>query len=137
MSIFTLGPIEKADLLQAVADDQVGLRVAAVFQRAFDGLPSGKERTGCFVCNAMVELAPSDPEVAELTSRIFERIQDTMCEALKSLPALKSKSSQEIRHKAALLANLYFGAQAVSKTGLAMPPWNELIQAILAQHERT
>lgn len=105
-------------------------RIKTLFRTAFGQLEAADERRGCLVCNAMVELAPSDPEVAKLTSEMYDRLQKAVERALRDDAGDRNNEFVQTGRRAALITNMYFGAQAISKTGQELPDWNELLNVI-------
>ena len=102
-------------------------RIETLFESAIDVSVPRNERRGCLVCNAMVELAPSDPEVAQLTAAMSKKLQDAFAGALGD-----SAESPALSQQAIAITNLYFGAQAMSKTGQKPPDWSALLGAIIS-----
>ncbi|MCR9213714.1 MAG: TetR/AcrR family transcriptional regulator [Proteobacteria bacterium] len=90
-----------------------------------------EERRGCLMCNAMVELGPTDAAVASLTTAMYGSLQKAVLQALSDIetsPVVDKSLSQE---KSIVLTNLYFGSQAISKSGQPAPNWKEIIQAVI------
>ncbi len=105
-------------------------RIEKLFEGAFDDAALESERRGCLVCNAMVELAPSDPEVAQLTAAMSKKLQDAFAGALGAGSERANRAA--LAQQAIAITNLYFGAQAMSKTGQKMPDWSTLLSSIIA-----
>lgn len=89
-------------------------------------------RKGCFICNAMVELAPTDEEVAEISSAMKERMYASVLKVLKSHP--QSAKDPLVEEKASAILHLYFGAQAINKAGTCNNDWKALLDDLLANH---
>lgn len=87
------------------------------------------ERVGCFLCNAMVEMAPFDRDCEALCASLTADIETSMAQALRELQP--TASDAEVRRKAAGLQRLYFGAHAMRRMGAPMRDWSDLIDEIL------
>ncbi len=88
---------------------------------------------GCFVCNAMVELAPHDATVAAKTSAMSGRLEAAIEAALRDSPAGAVEDEVSLRRKAVIITRLYLGAQAMSKTGNTGADWRDLLSELLDQ----
>lgn len=88
---------------------------------------------GCFVCNAMVELGPHDESVAKRTAAMSNRLQTAIFDALGDMPGRRMDDFASRHRKAAIIARLYLGAQAMSKTGNADADadWKNLLGELL------
>ncbi len=104
-------------------------RIEKLFEGALDTTALESERRGCLVCNAMVELAPSDSEVAQLAASMSKRLQDAFAGALGA--ADDGTQQPAVTQQAIAITNLYFGAQAMSKTGQKMPDWSAVLGSII------
>lgn len=92
---------------------------------------SGGARRGCFICNAMVELAPDNPRVAERTTRMAERLRQGILGVLSRYEVgLSEARRQEL---ADVILHLYFGHQAIGKSGQSRQGWSESLSRILDQ----
>lgn len=107
-------------------------RIAKLFEGAFETAAIESERRGCLVCNAMVELAPSDSEVAQLAAAMSKRLQDAFAGALGEMDI--GANQPALAQQAIAITNLYFGAQAMSKTGQKMPDWSAVLFSIIGSH---
>ncbi|WP_169545299.1 TetR/AcrR family transcriptional regulator [Sneathiella aquimaris] len=101
-------------------------RILTMFNNNIDDRAPLKNRRGCLICNAMVELGPIDSDVAKITSSMWARIQNALTLNLQEKMTDKSLASQQ----ATIITNLYFGSQAVSKTGASTPDWHGIIRTI-------
>lgn len=86
---------------------------------------------GCFVCNAMVELAPHDGVVAKKTCAMSCRLERAFYMALCDVSALEGDVDASKKRKAAIITRLYFGGQAMSKTGEDDSNWKILLGELL------
>ena len=91
--------------------------------------PDKDPRLGCFICNAMVELAPDNPTVADKANAMAARLRDAIFNALEryGVPG----PSGDMAKTADLILHLYFGYQAVGKSGGASSSWTENLQELL------
>lgn len=122
-----------AAAVQLLGNQELGdgrSRIEKLFEGAFDESTPENDRRGCLVCNAMVELAPSDPEVAQLTAAMSKKLQDAFAGALGA--DNEGANRPALAQQAIAITNLYFGAQAMSKTGQKMPDWSALLGSIIA-----
>ena len=72
---------------------------------------------GCFICNAMVELAPSSPEVAAKTEAMAGRLRGAIAGVLERFGA------REVEETADLILHLYFGHQAMGRSSAPERDW--------------
>jgi len=117
--------------VQLLADRSIGNgadRIVALFEQT---LGSEEPPRGCFVCNAMVELAPHDEVVAARTSAMSGRLEAAIQEALQDTPAGAMDDAASLHRKAVIITRLYLGAQAMSKTGNSGADWKDLLSALL------
>ncbi len=105
-------------------------RIRELFASVFS--ERAEKRMGCFVCNAMIELAPVDEDVAKLAAAMTGRVQNAF---LKALTESETEGSDVALQRAIALTNMYFGAQAISKTGQELPDWRELLSNLLSGSE--
>ncbi|MCY6379550.1 TetR/AcrR family transcriptional regulator [Hoeflea prorocentri] len=115
-----------------LADRSIGdgaERILKLFQQT--GCGEGIAPRGCFVCNAMVELGPHDEAVAKRTTAMSNRLQSAIFGALSDMPESKMDDFASRHRKAAIIARLYLGAQAMSKTGDADADWKNLLGELL------
>ena len=105
-------------------------RIRELFASVFS--EQAEKRMGCFVCNAMIELAPVDEEVAKLAAAMTGRVQNAF---LKALTENETGDADVALQRAIALTNMYFGAQAISKTGQELPDWRELLSNLLSGRE--
>lgn len=93
--------------------------------------PSGKADQGCFICNAMVEVAPDNPKVAAKTQEMADRLKDGILGVLEvrnigPSPAHRADLAEMILH-------LYFGFQAMGKSGRTQDDWEGRIRRLLGE----
>lgn len=85
------------------------------------------QRRGCIICNAMVEFGTTDPSIAQSANRMAHAIETTLCNVLKK-DGIHQETAQA---KAKVLLQLYFGAQALSKSGADISDFKSMIEAIV------
>lgn len=123
------------DLLSSGSTDEDGTPIHRLFNSALNAEGLSTPR-GCFICNAIVELGPVDPAVAQRTCAMTARLQAGFDTAVKAAigPAVHDETRanhEQSTQKAELLTNLYFGAQALVKSGRPQPDWSQMIDAVL------
>ncbi|WP_419906068.1 TetR/AcrR family transcriptional regulator [Hoeflea sp.] len=104
-------------------------RILRLFEQT--GCSENVAPRGCFVCNAMVELGPHDPDVAARTGAMSNRLQSAIYNALGDVPGLDPYDAGSRQRKAAIITRLYLGAQAMSKTGDRNADWKNLLAELL------
>ncbi|MEP2980217.1 MAG: TetR/AcrR family transcriptional regulator [Lentilitoribacter sp.] len=93
--------------------------------------PSTNPKQGCFICNAMVELAPDNPLVAAKTNAMANRLKLGIIGVLEKHKIGKSKE-----HRLELgdvLLHLYFGHQAMGKSCVDQSNWQARLKRILGE----
>ncbi len=86
--------------------------------------PSGP-RKGCFICNAMVELAADNAAVAQKANRMANRLQTAIRDVLDRYGVLSSdRQRSETAH---VVLHLYFGFQAIGKSADSSGNWAEYL----------
>lgn len=98
-------------------------RLVNLFMRTETDAP-GKisPQIGCFICNAMVEVAPFDDEVARLCNERSLQLQAALCDVLRD--ALPVSDDADIRRRGRILARMYFGAHAMGRMGRSFGDWD-------------
>ena len=113
----------------ALLEDTVGIpggeRIHELFEMVFKD--QGADRKGCLVCNAMVELAPTDADVAQIAATMTQRLQNAFQTALSD----DGQKSDATLQRAIAVTNMYFGAQAISKTGREIPDWRACLNDLV------
>ncbi|MEP2946503.1 MAG: TetR/AcrR family transcriptional regulator [Lentilitoribacter sp.] len=93
--------------------------------------PSSEPKRGCFICNAMVELAPDNPQVAAKTNAMAERLKRGIISVLE-----KRNIGQSADHRLELgdvLLHLYFGHQAMGKSCAEETNWYKRLKSVLGE----
>lgn len=90
---------------------------------------SKEPERGCFICNAMVEMAPVNIRVATKANHMSARLRDAIqARIAKHHPTLDADRAEE---SADLILHLYFGHQAMGKSAEASGQWRSKIAHIL------
>ncbi|MCT4611657.1 MAG: TetR/AcrR family transcriptional regulator [Pelagimonas sp.] len=90
--------------------------------------PENPQR-GCFICNAMVELAPVNPEVALRANAMAARIGAAILSVVqRCYPALPRGEAQQT---ADVILHLYFGYQAMVKSQSEHANWRARLAQVL------
>ncbi|WP_412553261.1 TetR/AcrR family transcriptional regulator [Shimia sp. MIT1388] len=86
---------------------------------------------GCFICNAMVEVAPDNPKVAQKTQEMADRLKEGILGVLKVRDVGLSPTHRA--DLAEMILHLYFGFQAMGKSGRAQDDWEGRIRRLLGE----
>ena len=120
-------------LLAESKGQPVAIRLSTLFPDEPQLGPNGR-RHGCFICNAMVELGPTDQQVAKLTSAMSGRLHHAILAVLQD--AKLPVDQMLLEAKASAILHLYFGAQAMAKANRCDQNWQILLEDLLASCER-
>jgi TetR/AcrR family transcriptional repressor of nem operon len=93
--------------------------------------PSTNPKRGCFICNAMVELAPDNPVVAAKTNAMAERLRRGIIGVLEKRKVGRSKNHR--LEMGDVLLHLYFGHQAMGKSSVEQSDWRIRLGRILGE----
>lgn len=105
-------------------------QASACLQQIF--APSTSPERGCFICNAMVELAPDKPQVAAKTNAMAARLKSGIVAVLE-----RHNIGDNEAHRSDLgdvILHLYFGYQAVGKSGAKPKDWQLTLKRILGEN---
>lgn len=83
-------------------------------------------KLGCFICNAMVEMAPFEPEVARRTRAMAETLRAAIQSVLD-----RTGVQGDTAQMADVVLHLYFGDQAMGRSGGARGDWRAALQRLL------
>lgn len=86
---------------------------------------------GCFLCNAIVELAPHHPAVAKRTQEMTTRLRGAIHNVL-----MRYGGEAVSEDTADLILHLYFGHQALGKAGKARQDWEQHLAGMLNETGR-
>ena len=86
---------------------------------------------GCFICNAMVEVAPESPEVARKTQAMAERLRGGILSVLENKSVGDTQAYRE--ELADVILHLYFGFQSIGKAGAPNQDWRRRLQRLLEE----
>ena len=107
--------------------DSAGSCLALLFSNPIE------DRRGCFICNAMVELAPESVAVAEKANAMAKRLGDAIQEVLERCPS--EHSGRISQDTAELVLHLYFGHQAMGKAGDQGVDWARQLRQLLGDDD--
>jgi TetR/AcrR family transcriptional repressor of nem operon len=113
-----------AELQRQVAAEPDPGRALRLAVAAISGV--GVTGDGCFLINSTVELAPRDPEVAELSRRHLERIETFLAGLLARLPDAEVGAAAD---RARSLLALAVGASVMQKAGTPPAAIHQLLAA--------
>jgi len=83
---------------------------------------------GCFICNAMVELAPSNRNVAEKTRQMADRLRQAIAGVLTRFQV---GGQADVKETADLILHLYFGHQAMGRSAPGQSDWSRRLAQLL------
>jgi len=98
-------------------------RIRAMLESAKDDT----SRRGCFLCNAAVDQARSDPDVEAKVAAMFERLEDGIATALKQSRRAGRWSPKRRADTAAYILNTYMGLRVLARSGYP----SDALQAII------
>lgn len=88
-------------------------------------------RLGCFICNAMVEMAGEDPEVASRVTAMADRMRAAIERVLR-----RTGRETDAEDVADLVLHLYFGSQATGRAGVDGRCWRGALDRLLRAPSR-
>ncbi len=113
----------------AMLDDCQKPRASDCLQAMFASTTSPQR--GCFICNAMVELAPEKPIVATKANAMAERLKQGIVGVLQTREV--GRSPEHRSELADVVLHLYFGHQAMGKSGAGSNDWNKRLRRVLSE----
>lgn len=90
---------------------------------------STSQDDGCFICNAMIEMAPVNPRVAEKTSQMSIRIRDAIKGTLDRFDIKNPEASNQTL--AVAILHLYFGQKALNRGKAGDTDWKTCLANML------
>ena len=93
--------------------------------------PAKDPRRGCFICNAMVELAPDNSSVSDKANAMADRLRVAIHGVLERYGA--RGRAGDAAETADLILHLYFGHQAMGKSGGHGADWAGHLRHLLDQ----
>lgn len=93
------------------------VRIQRMMQGACDAAAQADAPQGCFMCNAAVERAPTDPAVRERVGAMLERVEDAIADALAEGYVTAAWSDARRREAARLLTSAYVGLRVIARAG--------------------
>ncbi|MEM9578936.1 MAG: TetR/AcrR family transcriptional regulator [Pseudomonadota bacterium] len=89
------------------------------------------DNRGCFICNAMVEMGVDNPAVASKANAMAARLRDAILNVLDRFPGTAKAANRS--EMADLILHLYFGKQAMGKSGGPSADWEMRLKALLEE----
>lgn len=83
-------------------------------------------RLGCFICNAMVEMAPTDVDVARKTRAMSDQLAGAIARVLA-----RTGYAEEAASLADLVLHLYYGDQAMGRASGQRGDWRIALERLL------
>ena len=101
-------------LLNGLKDDPDSWldRLAGFLSSAIDAIEQRKDRRGCFICNAAIELAPFDPVIEKIVQDVFGKLKGALMTVLAPL-----QDDARAQQTAEQLLATYLGMRVMAKAG--------------------
>jgi TetR/AcrR family transcriptional repressor of nem operon len=113
--------------------DKVKDTIGEIFDKALKGILENESRRGCFMANATLELANSDPEIARIVSVNRQNIEDAFYQAIiKGQKSGEISSTHDARALASFMFNTYNGLQVIGKTGATRKTLEDIVKVSLS-----
>ena len=109
-----------------LSDPNAGDGLARI-RTMLEGAKNDASRRGCFLCNAAVDQAPSDPEAEAKVSAMFKRLEEGIAVALKQSRRAGRWSARRHAGTATYVLNTYMGLRVLARSGYP----SEDLQAII------
>lgn len=107
-------------------------RIARFLQTAID--PAiGRDRRGCFLCNASADQAAVDTETQTLVQRSMSRLERALQSALRDHATVRtgSETLQTVRRSSRHILATYLGLRAMARAGVKPNVLRDIKQSIL------
>ncbi|ASJ71987.1 TetR/AcrR family transcriptional regulator [Granulosicoccus antarcticus] len=99
--------------------DNTPTAVQQLYEGAFKSMKDDQARWGCFMCNAAVEVAPADPEVAIIVKKYIATLSKAFLHSLqKSYPT--ANTIKYPKNIAEQLTSSYIGFNVMARTGMTI-----------------
>ncbi len=87
------------------------------------------DNRGCFICNTMVEMGIENQKAASKANAMAARLRDAIQGVLRRFS--ENGEISELTEKADLVLHLYFGKQAMGKSGGQTRDWEARLRSLL------
>lgn len=94
-------------------------------------VPSQQPEIGCFICNAMVEMAPINPVVEERANQMAARLRDGVHQVLARFNVPAEPDAR--REMADTIVHLYFGFKALGRAAGPLHDWQARLEMLLRE----
>lgn len=101
-------------LLNGLEDDLASWRdrLTRFLDTSIEAIEQRRDRRGCFICNAAIELAPFDPAIEKVVQDVFEKLKSALMMVLAPL-----KNEARAAKIAEQLLATYLGMRVMAKAG--------------------
>lgn len=114
--------------------------IKETIRKLFDGAVaealSDQSQRGCFMVNATVDVAPHDPEVAEIVRANRQDVEEAFCEAIQQA---QERGEVSRHHDAMALSRFVFsafnGIRVTAKSGAERAAYEDIIKVVLSVFE--
>ncbi|MEP0248745.1 MAG: helix-turn-helix domain-containing protein [Roseobacter sp.] len=89
----------------------------------------GSDKHGCFICNAIVEMGPEHPKVAQKARAMADRLRQAILFVLERYE--QNRTDRVLPDTADLILHLYFGKQAMGKAGGPKADWEGRLRSLI------
>ncbi|SPJ29671.1 TetR/AcrR family transcriptional regulator [Falsiruegeria mediterranea] len=104
-------------------------RLLAFFLRTEYHPAKPARKVGCFLCNALVEMAPFDTTCATRCADISTRLHQALMSVLYEM--MPEGDPAPIKRKATALQRLYLGSHAMGRMGASFDEWSQMLDEIV------
>ena len=121
---------EVEDGIAFLADPKSGDGLTRI-RMMLEGAKDDASRRGCFLCNAAVDQARSDPEVEAKVSAMFRRLEEGIATALKQSRRAGRWSARRRADTASYILNTYMGLRVLARSGYSPQDLQAIIDSAL------